>query len=770
MKDSNQRESEKPNLPRYFRGQWVPICLLIWIFSFAGPIPTIGQQIQELPDDAATPVPGFFLLQNVEELVDRAKESVVIIRHEGRQSREGGVGTGFVIDADGLIATNLHVAGEGRPITVESSDGQTWQVTEIHASDRDLDLAILRVNASNLIPMPLATASALEVAQPVLAIGNPQGLEHSVVAGLVSGHRQIGSLSMIQLAIPVEAGNSGGPVVDLEGRVQGILTMKSAVTENLGFAIPVNALESLLEKPNPILISRWLTIGALDTRRWKPLFGASWRQRAGRIRSSEPGDGFGGRALCLSTREVPEMPYEIAVTVRLDDESGAAGLAFLADGGDRHYAFYPSAGRLRLTRFDGPDVFSWTILREEPSHHYRSGEWNVLKVRVSPKKIICFVNGEVIFEAEAATFKSGAAGLAKFRNTEAEFKNFMVASEIPDAGHSLDELASILNSVDEAALSAGGGFPESLLSRLSSTPRLAAESLLHESDRLRRRADRLQKLSSAVHQRTVATRLVDVLGQPEPNLIRAALLVSQLDNAELDIEVYMERLEQMAEEAASKLPLDANDDQKLDVLKHYLFRENGYHGSRTEYYSRSNSYLNEVIDDREGIPITVSLLFMELGRRLGLDLEGIPLPGHFMVGYTDDNGELSLIDVFDSGRRYGKGEAELFILRNYGVKPADEAFRPTTSRDIAVRILRNLLGIAQAEGEVERQIRYLDTLVAIEPDVVEYRGMRVTLRYRLGRRREILPDLNWLLEHPAPGVDMEEVRRMRDNITNELPE
>src|SRR5207253_2376404 len=77
----------------------------------------------------------------------------------------------------------------------------------------------------------------------VVAIGNPHGLKHSVVTGVVSGTREIDGRQMIQLAIPIEPGNSGGPLLDLEGRVHGLLTMKSAVTENLGFAMPVSALK-----------------------------------------------------------------------------------------------------------------------------------------------------------------------------------------------------------------------------------------------------------------------------------------------------------------------------------------------------------------------------------------------------------------------------------------------------------------------------------------------------------------------------------------------
>jgi len=102
-------------------------------------------------------------------------------------------------------------------------------------------------------------AGAQSPGQAVVALGNPLGLTYSVVSGVVSGIREVEGRPMIQLAIPIEPGNSGGPVVDMQGRVQGIITLKSALTANLGFAMPVNALKLLLEKPNPVAMSRWLT-------------------------------------------------------------------------------------------------------------------------------------------------------------------------------------------------------------------------------------------------------------------------------------------------------------------------------------------------------------------------------------------------------------------------------------------------------------------------------------------------------------------------------
>ena len=239
---------------------------------------------------------------SVEALTERVRKSVAVIMSAGRDSQRDGLGSGFVISPDGLIATNFHVIGEGRAVRVQLADGRQFDATAIHASDRALDLAVLRIDAKDLPSLELGNSDELKQGQSVLALGNPQGLKNSVVSGLVSGVRQMDGRPMIQLAIPIEPGNSGGPLVDMQGRVQGVLTMKSLVTPNLGFALTSNLIKPLLAKPNPIPMSRWLTIGALDPREWKPLLGARWRQRSGRITVDGLGQGL-WRAFALSVRK-----------------------------------------------------------------------------------------------------------------------------------------------------------------------------------------------------------------------------------------------------------------------------------------------------------------------------------------------------------------------------------------------------------------------------------------------------------------------------------
>ncbi|MEZ6054671.1 MAG: trypsin-like peptidase domain-containing protein, partial [Planctomycetaceae bacterium] len=120
----------------------------------------------------------------VEQLVERVKPSVVVVTFSGRDGGQMGLGSGFVLDSEGLIATNLHVIGEARPIMVRTFDGKKYPVVEVHATDRTHDLAILRVDAKGLPELELGDSDALRQGQSVVAFGNPQGLEHSVVQGV----------------------------------------------------------------------------------------------------------------------------------------------------------------------------------------------------------------------------------------------------------------------------------------------------------------------------------------------------------------------------------------------------------------------------------------------------------------------------------------------------------------------------------------------------------------------------------------------------------
>jgi regulator of sirC expression with transglutaminase-like and TPR domain len=697
--------------------------------------------------------------EGVEQLAAKAKPSVVVITVKGRDGRRSGLGTGFVVSADGLIATNLHVIGEGRPVSVETADGKRHDVVAVHASDRKQDLAVVRIDAKDLKPLELGDSAALKDGQAVVALGNPHGLKRSVVAGVVSAVREIDGRRLIQLAMPVEPGNSGGPVLDAQGRVVGLVTIKSLEKENVGFAVTVNALKPLLRKPNPVAMAAWLTIGALDREEWQPLFGSNWRQHAGRVQVDGAGRGFGGRSLCLSRRPVPELPYEVEVSVRLDDESGAAGLAFHADGGDKHYGFYPSGGGLRLTRFNGPDVLTWTVLENKASPAYRPGDWNTLKVRLEKDRIRCFVNDRPVFESTDTAWTSGRVGLAKFRQTVAEFRQFRVGKSLPPSAPPAEVVARVRKAAE-------GDGPD-VVGKLAPEGAAATAVLRQQARELEQQAARLKRLAQAVHERRVLDELAGVLKAKEADvdLVHAALLIARLDNDEVDVAAYRAEVGRMAKKVAAALPKDADEKAKLAALNKYLFTERGFHGSRGDYYNRSNSYLSEVIDDREGIPITLSVLYLELSRRLGLKVVGVSLPGHFVVRHEPAKGAPQLIDVYEGGVPLSREEAVKKVEAITGRPLREPHLAAVGKRAILVRMLRNLLNLADQERDRPAMLRYLDAVVVIDPEAAPERAVRAGLRYQAGDKAGALADVDWLLEHEPEGIDLERVRQLRRVLT-----
>jgi len=711
-------------------------------------------------------------IRSVAELAKSTKASVVSVSFKARSGQVGGEGTGFVISEDGLIATNMHVLGEARPLTVRLANGKEYDVVEIYASQRSMDLAIIRINAKGLKPIPFGDSQALVQGEAVVALGNPHGLRYSVVTGVVSAKRKIGDQPMLQLAMPVEPGNSGGPVLNLFGQVVGIVTLKSAITQNLGFAVEINALKPLLKKPNPIAMKRWLTIGALSPQVWKPTMGANWRQRAGTIVVDQLGDGFGGRSLCIYQEKLPARPYEIAVTVKLDNESGAAGLIFSSDGGDKHYGFYPSGGRLRLTRFAGPDVFSWEILSNIDSPHYRPGRFNTLKVRLEKDRFLCYVNDHLVVESKDKDLKGGRVGLCKFRGTVAQFKSFQMAESIAPSRPSAKLVAQVTGKLKKVA--ADGELSRELIDDLKKHDKHAETVILEQAQLLDQKADQLRKLAAAVHQGRVIDRLAQSLSKDnaEQSLLVSALLVAKLDNPEVNVASYQREVARMAQQVNASLPKDADGPTKLRALNKYLFEESGFHGSRTDYYNRSNSYISEVIDDREGLPITLSVLYIDMGRRIGLTVEGVGMPYHFLARAKFDNKKTQLVDVFDKGKLITRDGAAAILaeLTDSKMDLEDEHLKANTRTQIIYRMLRNLIGVAQQEEDYPRIMTYLNGIVAIEPEFGLERWMRAVLHYQLKEYASALEDARWLLEHHPDNVDMKQIRGLYERLLELHPD
>ncbi|HEY8376359.1 MAG TPA: trypsin-like peptidase domain-containing protein [Nannocystis sp.] len=183
------------------------------------------------------------------ELFSAYAPAVVTIRTQSLLGSSAG--TGFIVDGSGLIATNHHVIDGGNKLTVKRFDGSETDKVEIVDQDPERDLALLKIEAEDTLPVvTLGDSDGVTVGEAVIVIGNPLGLEHTLTDGLVSSRRLLRDKRFIQMSAPVSPGNSGGPVFNRRGEVIGVTVAKLAMGfgENLNLAIPVNDLKTLIAR------------------------------------------------------------------------------------------------------------------------------------------------------------------------------------------------------------------------------------------------------------------------------------------------------------------------------------------------------------------------------------------------------------------------------------------------------------------------------------------------------------------------------------------
>ncbi|HEY8086240.1 MAG TPA: trypsin-like peptidase domain-containing protein, partial [Polyangiaceae bacterium] len=175
------------------------------------------------------------------DIAARALPSVVTIRTAHT------LGTGFLVRPDGWIATNLHVVVGGPRVIVTLRDGRELPILEMLAANPDHDLALVRVEAHGLPILTLGDSDVMRPGDPVVAIGNPMGLEDTVSNGLVSARRKVqNGLEVLQVSAPIAPGSSGGPIFNERGEVIGVATAVVEGGQNLAFGMPVRYLTPMI--------------------------------------------------------------------------------------------------------------------------------------------------------------------------------------------------------------------------------------------------------------------------------------------------------------------------------------------------------------------------------------------------------------------------------------------------------------------------------------------------------------------------------------------
>jgi regulator of sirC expression with transglutaminase-like and TPR domain len=275
--------------------------------------------------------------------------------------------------------------------------------------------------------------------------------------------------------------------------------------------------------------------------------------------------------------------------------------------------------------------------------------------------------------------------------------------------------------------------------------------------------------------RTLAEQLAAAADRPGPDLAAPAFLIARIEYPHLDPGPYLDRIDELGDAAFHRVARDAGHEAPLagrvDALNLYLFNDLGFFGNREQYEDPRNSCLNEVLDRRTGIPISLALVYIEIARRAGVRAEGINFPGHFLVRvlhdlHTDDPGEGFIVDPFHSGAILNEHDCRALLHRHMG---EEAAFEPhllarATRRQILVRMLLNLKRIYVRWRSFPQARMITDLLLAISPSSLSELRDRGLLAYHLNDFPAALRDLEDYLKHSRMGEPDEDQRKDNEQV------
>ncbi len=242
------------------------------------------------------------------------------------------------------------------------------------------------------------------------------------------------------------------------------------------------------------------------------------------------------------------------------------------------------------------------------------------------------------------------------------------------------------------------------------------------------------------------------------DLASAALAFAREEYSELRPGAYLARLDGIAADAAGKARRSASPLEVVEDLSAFLHGELGFRGNIEAYGDPRNSFLNEVIDRKLGLPISLSTVYVEVARRMGLPIVGVGLPGHFIAKYDGGVSEI-LFDPFEGGRVLTRQDCQARLDALYGgaLRLQDEHLAPTPPRQVLARMLRNLKGVYQASMRLDQALWVCDYLVATLPNDPFERRDRGLVRFRLGDWDGSVDDLTRSLQEWPAGVPGREV-------------
>ena len=247
------------------------------------------------------------------------------------------------------------------------------------------------------------------------------------------------------------------------------------------------------------------------------------------------------------------------------------------------------------------------------------------------------------------------------------------------------------------------------------------------------------------------------------DLARAALEIARLGHPNLEPEIYLTALDDMAGAVSRKLNGETAPTRVAETISAYLFNELEFVGNEEDYYNPKNSFLNEVIDSRTGIPITLSVLFLEVAWRLGLPMSGVSFPGKFLVGWFRTSTPF-LVDPFAGGNTLDEDGLRR-ILSDYGWEKLSlaEILVPCAKHEILARMLRNLKGIYLQKQDFDVTKTCIEYLLILDPGDTDELRDRGLIAHQLGQYHEARADLLTYIDRQPDAADTPAIRQMLES-------
>lgn len=245
------------------------------------------------------------------------------------------------------------------------------------------------------------------------------------------------------------------------------------------------------------------------------------------------------------------------------------------------------------------------------------------------------------------------------------------------------------------------------------------------------------------------------------DLAKAALYIAQEEYSYLDIEEYLNLLDKMSVELEESLPLEKYPLKIIQCINRYLYDDLGFKGNQKNYYDPKNSFLNDVIERRVGIPITLALIYIEIARRIDFPMIGIGMPGHFLIRPNISEIEI-FVDAFNGGEVMFPQDCQERLSQIYqqNVTLQPELLAPVSKKQFLARMLTNLKYIYLKQQELEKALAAVERILLLFPSATLETRDRGLLSYQLGRFHQASIDLQAYLLQVPDAQDAATIRRL----------